>query len=469
EPLSPVVREAIRRARAACDENARRTGMSRRQFLLSLCGAATTLLALDACTIEAARHRGISETGGRYLIPPEATVEPSPAEEAVGGEEFVFDVQGHLLEYDLNPATREASYFGAVFPQRDCGDADPRECFSMNHFMEEMFLKSDTTMVALSALPIAPEGSPLSTEIMDETRRVAEGLCSDERVLLHGQAIPNVGPLQANLEAMEATVRRYPIAAWKTFTHYPDLWERSGNAWWLDDHEAGVPQVGEAFIRKAVELGVPRICIHKGFSRDSRFASPVDVGPAARKHPEASFLIYHSGYESGTAEGPYSTATTGVGVNRLIASLRKAGVGPNENVYAELGSTWWNVMRDPTSAAHVLGKLLKYVGEDNVVWGTDCLFYGSPQDQIQAFRAFSITDAFQDRFGYPKLTKEIKRKVLGANAARVYGVDPVTVPCAFTPKELAEIRRSLPGKTRTYGPTSMPEVRAFIEHHRGWP
>ena len=34
QPLSPVVQEAIRRARAACDENASRTGMTRREFLL---------------------------------------------------------------------------------------------------------------------------------------------------------------------------------------------------------------------------------------------------------------------------------------------------------------------------------------------------------------------------------------------------------------------------------------------------
>ena len=75
-------------------------------------------------------------------------------------------------------------------------------------------------------------------------------------------------------------------------------------------------------------------------------------------------------------------------------------------------------MRYPTQAAHVLGKLLKYVGEDNVLWGTDCLFYGSPQDQIQALRSFHISAEFQDRFGYPELTKEIKAKILGLNGAR---------------------------------------------------
>jgi hypothetical protein len=237
-------------------------------------------------------------------------------------------------------------------------------------------------MLVVSALPIYPEGSPLSIEVMEETRLVAEALCRDDRVLLHAQALPNVGPLSANLEAMEAVVHDHTISAWKVFTHFPDLYEHDRNAWWLDDHEGGVPQVGEAFIAKALDLGVSTICAHKGFSGGSAYASPTDIGPAARKHPEANFVVYHSGFEARIPEGPYTQELADIGVNRLITSMSEAGIGPNENVYAELGSTWWYVMRYPTQAAHVLGKLLTYVGEDNVVWGTDCLFYGSPQDQI---------------------------------------------------------------------------------------
>ena len=182
-----------------------------------------------------------------------------------------------------------------------------------------------------------------------------------------------------------------------------------------------------------------------------------------------SFVAYHSGFETGVEEGPYRGATKTVGVNRLITSMRDAGVGPNRNVYAELGSTWWYVMRTPTQAAHVLGKLLRFVGEDNVLWGTDSIFYGSPQDQIQAFRAFQITPEFRERYGYPELTREIKAKILGRNAARLYGVDPVTVPCEFTRSELERIRRNLPGANRTFGPTTTAEVQAFHDHHRGWP
>ena len=465
QPLTPVMQEAIRRARDECARNARRTAMSRRQFLLSLCGAATTLLMLDACTQEASQKRA----GGRYRISPEATTDPDAARQILGGDEFVFDIQGHLLEYDVNPAAREGYFFGQVFPQRHCGEEDPRACFSIEHFMELMFLRSDTSMVVISALPIAPEGSPLSLEVMEETSRVAKALCTDDRVLLHAQALPNVGPLEANLDAMEATVQSHPIAAWKVFTNYPDLYEHNDDAWRLDDANPKLPQVGEPFIQKAIELDVSIICSHKGFSRRSPYATPEDVGAAARKHPDASFVVYHSGFEAATPEGPYSKATGHVGINRLITSLLNNGVGPNENVYAELGSTWWYVMRSPDQAAHVIGKLLRYVGEDNVVWGTDCLFYGSPQDQIQAMRALEITDEYQERYGYPKLTRAIKNKILGSNGARLYGVDPITTKCTFTRRELEQIRMQLPGRNQTLGPRTPAEARAFVEHHQGWP
>ena len=465
DPLTPVMLETIRRARADCERNARRTGMSRRQFLLSLCGAATTLMALNACTKESLRR----DPGGRYEVRPEATLDEDAARETLSGDEFVFDIQGHLLEYDLNRSAQnsEGANFWSLFPQQNCGADDPRDCYSIEQFLELMFIRSDTSMVVISALPIAPEGSPLSLAVMEETSRVAEALCRDNRVMVHGQALPNLGPLEANLDAMQAMVEAHSIKAWKVFTNYPDLYDQSGDAWRLDDADPNLAQVGDSFIRKGIEVGVPTICAHKGLSRTSPYATPADIGGAARKHPDANFVVYHSGFDR-TLEGPYTKETADVGINRLVTSMRENGIAPNENVYAELGTTWWYIMRSPDQAAHVIGKLLKYVGEDNVLWGTDCLFYGSPQDQIQSMRTLTISEEFQDRFGYPKLTREIKAKILGLNGARLYGVEPMD-RCEFTRAELERMRKSLPGRNATLGPRTVAESAAFREHHEGWP
>ena len=134
-----------------------------------------------------------------------------------------------------------------------------------------------------------------------------------------------------------------------------------------------------------------------------------------------NFLIYHSGFVAEKPEGPYDPQRRD-GIDALITSVRDNGFQPGGNVYAELGSTWRFLMRDPDSAAHALGKLFKYLGEDNVVWGTDSLWYGSPQDQIQAFRSFQIADGFAEKYGYPKITAALRAKVFGRNALRVYSV-----------------------------------------------
>ncbi len=474
-PLSPVAREAQRRARLDCDDHARRTGVSRRRFLSSLCGAATTLLAINACSEESARQTVRRTPGGTFSVPSTAAVDPDAARAALAGNEFVFDVQGHLLEYggldsSVEPGTVQGREFWSAFPQRDCGEADPRLCFSVDHFMEEVFLRSDTSMVALSALPIAPEGSPLSAATMDHARQLAEAACHDQRMLLHAQALPNVGDLQANLDAMSDAVTRYPIACWKVFTNFPDLYDGSGNAWRLDDGDPALARVGDAFLRHAVELGVPTVAAHKGLSTtlgySSPFASPADIGPAARAHPDVRFLVYHSGYEADGVEGPYDPGTADRGANRLVASMQGSGIGPNQNVYAELGTTWWSLLARPDEAAHLLGKLLLHVGEDNVLWGTDAVFYGSPQGQIQAFRAFQISEQFQEQFGYPALTDDIKRKILGLNALKLHDVDPVTVPCTFTREDLEQLRLAIPASAERRGPRTRAELRAFVARER---
>lgn len=461
QPLGPTVTEALRLARQQCDRAARRLRMDRREFLKTATASAITLFFLDRMSAQAA-----ATVGGRYHIPRDALWEPEAAAARLEGREFIMDVQGHLLEYDLNPATRGRRFWGDQFPQINCGDDDPRACFSMTHFMEEMFLRSDTSMAVVSALPIHPAGSPLPIEVMDETRRVALGLTRDDRILLHAQVLPQVGGIEATLEEMERTVDRYPIAGWKTFTHFRD--PESGHYYWLDDHEQGVPAVGRRFIEKSLELGIDIIAVHKGLSGGVRFGSPVDIGRVARDYPEMNFVVYHCGFEVSIQEGPYTEATRDRGVNRFISSLLDNGVTPGSNVYGELGSTWWYLMRTPNQAAHFLGKLLTYLGEDRILWGTDSIFYGSPQDQIEAMRAFEITPGLQEDFGYPALTAEAKSKIFGLNAAALYGVEPNKRWWGFSPDDVRELRRTFPDGNNTLGPTTLAEVKRFHDHHQGW-
>lgn len=225
--------------------------------------------------------------------------------------------------------------------------------------------------------------------------------------------------------------------------------------------------MGNRFLDQVERLGAPVLCIHKGLADGAASGSPIDVGPVARDHPGVSFVIYYSGYEVDLTEGPYTSDTAHVGVNRFVTSLRQAGIRPGGNVYAEIGSTWWHLLKRPGEAAHVLGKLLVAVGEDNLLWGTDSILYGTPQPQIDALRAFTITPEYQEAFGYPALTDSIKAKVLGLNALRLYGVAPVTARVGAA--DLKEARLEHPIGNLAWGPTTAAEVRAYRAHHQGWP
>jgi hypothetical protein len=116
-----------------------------------------------------------------------------------------------------------------------------------------------------------------------------------------------------------------------------------------------------------------------------------------------------------------------------------------------------------------LGKLLVAFGENNVLWGTDSIFYGSPQGQIDALRAFQIPADLRDQYGYPELTRGIKAKILGWNAAALYDIEPIISPIGFTIDELDAARSEHPVPTMTWGPSTVEEVRGFRLHHQGWP
>jgi uncharacterized protein len=415
-PLTKPVACANSEAELRIAENAKRVGVGRRAFLQSLCGAATTFLTLNKA------FTALGNTGGHFRLPKESAFEPVAAAETLAGSEFIFDVQTHMV----NPAgawrSSAGKYWAEAFakdPQGSCGSDDPIDCFSSEKYIKHVFMDSDTDLAVLSFVPELPENNPLSLDEANQVRVLVNRMKGADRLFLHAMVIPNAGPEVAPLQLMKDAVDRYPIKAWKCYTQWG--WGPNGAGFELDSPDIGIP-----FIERARELGVRNICVHKGLFFPwfpIELGRCADVGRAAALYPDVNFIIYHSGYEAGTTERPYDPANATRGVDALIKSVETNGIGQNANVYAELGSTWRYVMRDPTTAAHLLGKLLKHIGEDNVLWGSDALWYGSPQDQIQAFRSFQIAPELIETHGYPELTPSLKQKVFGLNGARVYSID----------------------------------------------
>lgn len=455
-PESPRVEYVRRLAMQTAAEHARRAGLSRRDFLRSSAGSATVLLAMNQ----------LSCGGGRYDVPASAAHDAKEAEAVVGGDEFIFDVQTHHVDAErkwwlANPPNM--SEFLQSTPQAKCGGEFYLKCFDRDHYLKEVFLDSDTDMAVVSALWGTPDMNPLLPEEAVRTRERFEKMEGSPRLMLHGVVWGKAQSPAQSAEHMKRLVEQQRIVAFKL---YP-VWSPDGQGYRLDD-----PATGLRLFEQGLAAGVSIFAIHKGLKltgAKNAFVSPLDVGPAAKAFPQATLLIYHSGFEIDRKEGPYDPKAEN-GVDALIRSLQEHGIGKQGNVYAELGGVWRESMKDPDQAAHVLGKLLKHLGEDRILWGTDAIWYGSPQDQIQAFRAFQISPEYQERFGYPALTPGIKRKILGLNAARVYGVKPAEIQKAqrFDPVARARLEyKNAPSPSHlTYGPRSPRELAHLLANER---
>jgi len=426
-PLATHNLAANRLAHQAATDNAKRRGLTRRRFLTSACGAASTLLAFNGANAAARR------TGGYFELDREAALDEQLARVQVGAAkgEFIFDVQGHFID---TPKGNDKS---------------------AQVFVKDVFMDSDTDVMVLSFVPSTREAEPVTIQAADAMRRVVDKLEGTHRLLLHGRVNPNQ---PGDIEAMDELAQKWRISAWKTYTQ----WGPDGRGYFLTD------PLGVRFIEKARALGVKNIAVHKGlpFGRHSYEHSQCsDIGVAAKRFPDINFLIYHSGFVTDRREGPYKAGNDGI--DTLVASLEKNGVAPGANVYAELGSTWRFLMRDPEQAAHAIGKLVKHCGPDNVLWGTDSIWYGSPQDQIQAFRTFQIAPRLREQHGYAEITPALRAKIFGLNAAKVYGLSAAEVKKytqrdAIARERLAYLENPQP-HFRTHGPKTRREFLRYLK------
>jgi predicted TIM-barrel fold metal-dependent hydrolase len=433
------------------DENARRLGMDRREFLASALGMATTLWCIGFVS-------GCSDSndigGAPLCVPPEAMFDEDAGCTAIGGDEFIFDVQTHWFSREDTTRFPDSvlQLFGPLFASAD-----------ENAYIREMFLNSDTTLSVLTAWPgttcsddpanTDPCGLPLSNESMARSRDTINQLaCDTQRVLQHVQVLPNdLTGLDKQLEIMTQYQCERLTYGWKMYPGFSanSIDPRGPRGYFLDDPNA------RRIIEHGLALGVNRFAVHKGlpilYFFEKEHNHPRDVGIVARDYPDAQFIIYHSAICAGSEqcgesppEGPYDpNEADPKGVNALIRSLADNGIGPNQNVYAEIGSAINEIMGNAIESAHFFGKLMKYVGTDNVVWGTDCVIYGSPQPYIEWFRALTIPQQMQEEFGYPPLDTTNKAKIFGLNSARIYGVDVDAKRCQVDACATAQMKRHL--------------------------
>ena len=446
-PHTPLQRRVVAQIRAEGPKAATRLSLPLADYWSSRQGTAAALRALDE-----------AYGGGFYNVPEEAVLDRAAADSALGGDQLVIDVQTHYVSdraphqewanlavgvADLVGADRFKGLDKIMRTQHQAG-------YSLAEFLRRIYLESDTVVAVLSSAPGDEERDRMRMTTNAEmigTRELVERLGGTGRLINHNVVHPNI---DGEIDKMDRWSEWCKPAGWKVYTVYGaeglSQYQWRARSWALDDEESGLP-----FLRRAMDTGVRIVSAHKGISGGAATgwngpSSPREIGPVAKAFPDIDFLVYHSGYEPREAEqeeGPYSEATAHLGSNRLIKTLKDAGIGPGGNVYGELGATWYLLMAHPREAAHVIGKLLLALGEDNILWGTDCIIFGSPQPLIDAFRAFQIPDEYTEVYGYPQLTATAKEKILGLNAARLYGMDPKQVRAATRNDDLAWVKAAM--------------------------
>ena len=167
-------------------------------------------------------------------------------------------------------------------------------------------------------MPVVGDADPLSIDAMERGRALAAELCGDDRVLIQGHAVPDVGPLDAALGG-DGRRRRAPTTCARgrcTRTR-----PAAGTSTTTTRRR---PPSAAAFLQPRRDTGVPVVAVHKGLSGGNPFASPVDIGPAAAANPDLAFLVYHSGYESGHGRGSLRPRRRAASTGSCAASPRPA-------------------------------------------------------------------------------------------------------------------------------------------------
>jgi predicted TIM-barrel fold metal-dependent hydrolase len=442
-PQTPQQKTVERLINEMSDERARKLGWSRRRFLSSAAGMATALMAIN---IVSGCGDGDNGSGG-FAVDDCATRDPAAARERFSADFFIMDVQTHHADLDgpagTNPGLGEFFKTFRICQPRvmkpDCHPGVLQE-LSRANYIKEVFLDSETAIAIMSGIPAPAAGlQVIGNAAMAATRDLGNELGASQRMLTQGMLTPNFPPgndARTNLEDMEWMVKELGIRALKTYTgagtgpNFPpglNVWGPNIPAWWLDDEDVSYPMLEEA-----TRLGINIVNTHKGLRLgifDPDYIHPRDVPKVARDWPKINFVIYHSAGEF---------------LDDLVA-LKTNEIPDATNVYSELGAVFANaVINGVERTGHLLGKLLKAFGPDHVIWGTDSIWYGTPQWQIDALKSFTMPPQLIEEFGYPEITDDIRAKIFGLNAARLYNIDVNEVRCTVPSDLLAQAKAAYP-------------------------
>ena len=316
------------------------------------------------------------------------------------GEE-IFVIDGHTHLWDASPANHK-NIHGKEFIDcfydyhRNLSPADylwPKEKFekySLETLVQDLFVDGHDDMAILQPTYLKDF---YTTGFNTTEQNAAAKRAYPDRFILNGAFDPR--DEERGLEYLAELVEKFEIRGVKLYTAE---WRGESKGYKLTDKWA------IRYLEKCQELGVKNIHVHKGptiLPLNMDAFDVHDVDDAATSFPQLNFIVEH------------------VGLPRLDDFCWIATQEPN--VYGGLAVAIPFIHSRPGFFAHIISELIWWLSADRLLFGSD---YGiwHPKWLIEKFMAFELPESVSKETGV-QLSLTAKKKILGLNAARLYGVD----------------------------------------------
>ena len=425
-PQTAQQRQVEELIKQMADTNGKKMGLDRRRFLKTTAGMAAAFVAMNKVF------------GPIFQINDAEAADKDMADDRAGKlrGQFIFDDQTHFVhdgfEHDgiLGLGKYAVEHWN---PDMIKDTPLALQRYKFQNYMKEIYLDSDTKVALLSSAPFDdPTWWLLSNDQLAQARAAVNKIAGTRRMFGHSVFTPNQ---PGWMDAVDHAIAVLKPDSWKGYTIGDPLSPTTkGTAWRLDDEKLVYP-----FYEKISKTNIKTICIHKGlmpndyekaFAGVWKNATVDDLGKAAKDWPNLNFVIYHSALrpflESPEQEMAEFEKTGYIKWATDLARIpEKFGV---KNVYGEIGSSFANsAVANPRFAAALVGQLVNLLGVDHVVWGTDSVWYGSPQWQIEAMRRLEIPEDMMKKQGWKTALGpadgKVKNAIFGLNSARIYNYD----------------------------------------------
>jgi uncharacterized protein len=423
-PQTPKQKEVEARLIDLSDRLAKRQGLSRRRFFQTPAGMAASFVA-------------INQVFGKLFEASEAeaaTPELAAARADALAGQFIIDGHTHFLRDDtrlMNFPKMRAAVGKWGWNKALAEKEQTIDDLKFANYTKEIYMDSDTKVALLSNSPSdVPQDWFIPQEQVFKTRAEVNAKAGTRRMLAHFTFTPGQ---PGWLDKVDEGIERFKPDSWKGYTVGDNTHKELAHwPWHADDEKLMYP-----FYEKAAKSGIRNICIHKGlfapavaqqFPRLLPYADVSDIGRAAKDWPQLNFLVYHSAYRwvggnPADAMAEFDKTGRSSWTSDLAEIPEKYGV---ENVYGDLGQIFaWTAVAEPRLAAALMGTLVKGLGQDRVVWGTDAIWTGAPQWQIEGLRRLEIPEDMQKKYGFKPLGPAdgpVKTAIFSGNSARLYGL-----------------------------------------------